>query len=125
TYMFLYAPYQKPAEKTIISTNAGNRGNAHSEYFGPMAESGIFGLLTLLLVIYQVVLNAVNSYHQLPTIRHQGLLRVAFLGLITYYLHGFLNNFLDMDKASAPFWGFTALIAVLSIRSKSKATTTP
>ena len=41
TYMFLYAPYQKPSEKTIISTNAGNRGNAHSEYLGPMAESGI------------------------------------------------------------------------------------
>jgi hypothetical protein len=50
-------------------------------------------------------------------------LRVAFLGLITYYLHGFLNNFLDMDKASAPFWGFTAIISVLSIRSKSKANT--
>ena len=123
TYMFLYAPYQKPSEKTIISTNAGNRGNAHSEYLGPMAESGIFGLLTLLYIIYQVVLNAIISYRRLPTIRHQGLLRVAFLGLITYYLHGFLNNFLDMDKASAPFWGFTAIIAVLSIRSKSHANT--
>jgi hypothetical protein len=87
-----------------------------------MAESGIFGLLTLLLIMYQVVVNAIVSYRRLPTIRHQGLLRVAFLGLITYYLHGFLNNFLDMDKASAPFWGFTALIAVLSIRSKSTLT---
>ena len=122
TYMFLYAPYQKPSEKTIISTNAGNRGNAHSEYLGPMAESGILGLITLLYIIYQVVLNAIISYRRLPTIRHQGLLRVAFLGLITYYLHGFLNNFLDMDKASAPFWGFTAMIAVLSIISKSKGT---
>ena len=122
TYMFLYAPYQKPSEKTIISTNAGNRGNAHSEYLGPMAESGLIGLLTLLYIIYQVVVNAVVYYRDLPTIRHQGLLRVAFLGLIPYYLHGFLNNFLDMDKASAPFWGFTALITVLSIRSKFKAT---
>ena len=120
TYMFLYAPYQKPSEKTIISTNAGNRGNAHSEYLGPMAESGILGLITLLYIIYQVVLNAITSYRRLPTIRHKGLLRVAFLSLITYYLHGFLNNFLDMDKASAPFWGFTAMIAVLSLRAKSK-----
>ena len=64
TYMFLYAPYQKPSEKTIISTNAGNRGNAHSEYLGPMAESGILGLLTLLYIIYQVVLNAVVSYRR-------------------------------------------------------------
>jgi putative inorganic carbon (HCO3(-)) transporter len=29
---------------------------------------------------------------------------------MTYWTHGFLNNFLDMDKASLPVWGFTALI---------------
>lgn len=117
TYMFLYAPYQKPSEKTIISTNAGNRGNAHSEYFSPLAESGALGLMTFLYIIVQVIASATSSYKKLPSVRAQGLLRVAFLGLITYYLHGFLNNFLDMDKASAPFWGFTAMIAVLSIRS--------
>jgi O-antigen ligase len=119
TYMFLYAPYQKPSEKTIISTNAGNRGNAHSEYLGPLAESGVLGLLIYLFLIFQTVLTAIKSYPKLLDSRFKGLLRVAFLGLITYYLHGFLNNFLDMDKASAPFWGFTAVLAVLSIRSTS------
>ena len=117
TYMFLYAPYQKPSEKTIISTNGGNRGNAHSEYLGPLAESGTFGLLTFLGIIITVIAVSINSYQRLENDRVKGLLRVAFLGLITYYLHGFLNNFLDMDKASAPFWGFTAMIAVLSISS--------
>lgn len=118
TYMFLYAPYQKPSEKTIISTNAGNRGNAHSEYLGPMAESGFFGLLTVILLISVVVWTATTYYKTLDSERSKGHLRLAFTGLITYYLHGFLNNFLDMDKASAPFWGFTAIIAVLSIKSK-------
>jgi hypothetical protein len=42
----------------------------------------------------------------------------AILGLITYYVHGILNNFLDTDKASAPFWGFTAIIVALNIYSK-------
>ena len=36
TYQFVYAPYQMSKEKTIISTNAGDGGNAHSEYFGPL-----------------------------------------------------------------------------------------
>ena len=38
-----------------------------------------------------------------------------FLGLITYFVHGVLNNYLDTDKASAPFWGFLALLVVLDL----------
>ena len=119
TYMFLYAPYQKPSEKTIISTNAGNRGNAHSEYLGPLAESGVLGLLTFLGLIISVIAVAVNAYARVQNSRLKSLIRVALLGLITYFLHGFLNNFLDMDKASAPFWGFFALLASISVKSKA------
>jgi hypothetical protein len=35
--------------------------------------------------------------------------------LITYYTHGVLNNYLDTDKASIPFWGFTAMIVAIDI----------
>lgn len=119
TYMFLYAPYQRPSEKTIISTNGGNRGNAHSEYLSALAESGAIGLLTFLGLLMTVIVVAINSYQRIEQDWIRGLLRVAFLGLVTYYLHGFLNNFLDMDKASAPFWGFTALLAAISITNDS------
>ena len=119
TYMFLYAPYQRPSEKTIISTNGGNRGNAHSEYLSALCESGALGLLTFLGLLMTVIVVAINSYQRIEQDWIRGLLRVAFLGLITYYLHGFLNNFLDMDKASAPFWGFTALLAAISILNDS------
>ena len=119
TYMFLYAPYQRPSEKTIISTNGGNRGNAHSEYLSALCESGALGLLTFLGLLLTVIMVAINSYQKIEQDWIRGLLRVAFLGLITYYLHGFLNNFLDMDKASAPFWGFTALLAAISILNDS------
>ena len=46
TYQFVYAPYQRAKEKTIISTNYGDMGNAHSEYIGPLSESGVLGMIT-------------------------------------------------------------------------------
>lgn len=110
TYMFLYAPYQKPWQKTIISTNAGNRGNAHSEYIGPMAESGILGLLSVLLLIGVIIYSGLTLYWAMPSGNNRELVLMAVLGLITYFVHGTLNNFIDMDKASAPVWGFSALI---------------
>ena len=43
-------------------------------------------------------------------------LAIAFtLGLFTYYVHGIFNNFLDTDKLSVPFWGFTAAIVALDL----------
>jgi putative inorganic carbon (hco3(-)) transporter len=39
TYQFKYAPYQLSRQLTIISTNFGTMGNAHSEYLGPLACS--------------------------------------------------------------------------------------
>ena len=39
-------------------------------------------------------------------------------GLATYFVHGFLNNFLDTDKLSVPFWGFIAAIVCLDIKQK-------
>ena len=38
---------------------------------------------------------------------------MALLGLVTYFSHGVLNNFLDTDKLSVPFWGFIAIIVAL------------
>jgi len=37
------------------------------------------------------------------------------LGLISYLVHGFLNNFLDTDKASVPFWGFIAILVSMDL----------
>lgn len=115
TYMFQYAPFQLSTEKTIISTNAGDKGNAHSEYIGPLAESGVFGLLSFIIIVITVIYSAVTLYPRTQNKEHRLYLMCLFLGLITYLIHGFLNNFLDTDKASAPFWGFIAAIVALKV----------
>lgn len=118
TYMFKYAPYQLTSDRTIISTNSADGGNAHSEYLGPMAESGLFGVITFLILIGVVVYTAIHAYSRVNDKRLKTLVMSALLGLITYYIHGVLNNFLDTDKLSVPFWGFTAVIVAIDIHSR-------
>lgn len=118
TYMFLYAPYQKPQEKTIISTNSGDMGNAHSEYIGPLAESGTLGLVFVLLIVFLTVRTGIRAYHGVEDPNLKVLALASLIGLITYWTHGFLNNFLDMDKATLPVWGFSAFLVYLDVYRK-------
>ncbi|MBN2682541.1 MAG: O-antigen ligase family protein [Bacteroidales bacterium] len=115
TYQFNYAPFQMKREKTIISTNAGDGGNAHSEYIGPMAESGLFGMISFALIAIASIFTALRlySYSKNKTVRFLSL--TILMALVTYLLHGFLNNFLDTDKASVPFWGFIAMLVALDV----------
>lgn len=116
TYQFNYAPYQNYYEKTIISTNAGNMGNAHSEYLSALAETGWPGLLILLVMVGLIFTKAIVLYHKLEDKQEQWILMACILGLVTYFTHAFLNNFLDMDKASVPLWAFVAIIVVLDLK---------
>lgn len=115
TYSFQYAPFQLSSDKTIISTNAGDKGNAHSEYIGPLTESGVLGMLTFVFIVGTVIWTGSRLYHRLKDREMKNLVLAVLLGLVTYFVHGFLNNFLDTDKASVPFWGFIAMLVVIDI----------
>jgi O-antigen ligase len=121
TYMFQYAPYQLTGDRTIISTNSANGGNAHSEYLGPLAESGFLGPITVLILIVVVLYTGINAYGRTADKRLKTLIMSAILGLITYYIHGTMNNFLDTDKLSVAFWGFTAVIVAIDIHTRKAA----
>lgn len=120
TYMFQYAPFQNSWEKTSISTNAHTLGNAHSEYLGPLAEQGLPGLLSMVSIIILTLATGVRVYFRTTNRQVKIIALACLLSLITYYVHGILNNFLDTDKASALFWGFSAILVALDLRySKS------
>ena len=118
TYQFKYAPYQIASEKTAISTNYGEGGNAHSEYLGSLVDSGVPGLLLYLSLLFISVRKGIIIWktHWDKQIRYIALAMVA--GLVTYAVHGALNNFLDTDKISALFWGMIAAIVAIDIRLK-------
>lgn len=115
TYMFQYAPFQVSSEMTIISTNAGTLGNAHSEYIGPLAEEGILGSLSFIAMCITSILVAVRLIYRgiNPFVRTTA--GAAIMSLITYYVHGLINNYLDTDKAAILFFACMAILLVLDI----------
>ncbi len=115
TYQFVYAPFQQSQDLTIISTNAGDMGNVHSEYIGPLSDSGVIGALLMLALVITVIAVTLRLLRSEMDPRIRRYLMAVFIGLSTYYVHGFLNNFLDTDKASVPFWGFTAIIIAIDL----------
>jgi O-antigen ligase len=121
TYSFKYAPYQATSYKTLVSTNYGNLGNAHSEYLGPLSESGIFGFISFLGIILASLFTASRVYFTSKKRKVRYLSLALMIGLLSYDIHGIMNNFLDLDKMNCLFWGFTAMVVALDIyHNKSK-----
>jgi O-antigen ligase len=122
TYAFEYAPFQEPENLTIISTNFGDMGNAHSEYLGVLSEMGVFGLITFLGIVVAIFYSSISLYHQFPVSdkKNRTLVMGMIIALTTYFSHSFLNNFLDTDKAAVPIWGICAMLIVMKLELQSK-----
>jgi O-antigen ligase len=120
TYQFLYAPYQKSSMKTVISTNFGEKGNAHSEYLGPLSEQGFMGAIFVFVLVLAVMFLGYRLVYAIKDKSLKILTIVILMGISTYFVHGFLNNFLDTDKASVPFWGFLAMLVCIDVYHKNQ-----
>jgi len=119
TYQFEYAPFQKGYYRTIISTDFGDGGNAHSEYIGPCAESGIPGMLTVFAIVFVFLVAGIKTYIYTEDKTVKLLSLCMVISLVSYYTHGVFNNFLDTDKLSAIVWAAMAVITVCDVKSKA------
>jgi len=123
TYQFVYAPFQRSKDRTIISTNQGDGGNAHSEYLGPLCEQGVPGTIWVIGLLYTISALAFRLFYSMEDGDIKRLVAGTYLGLMTYFIHGVLNNYLDTDKASIPFWGFIAILVSIDLYHRAESTT--
>jgi O-antigen ligase len=120
TYQFQYARFQVSSDRTIISSNMGDMGNAHSEYLGPLSESGFFGFLSFLILMALTIIYAINMYYKSNDSARRTWLLAIIVALLSYAIHGLFNNFLDTDKASVAIWGVVAIIVGLDLFKDEK-----
>lgn len=115
TYQFIYGSYQIYSQRSTISTNEGTLGNAHSEYIGPLSETGLIGMITVILLFGSSVYVGIKVFKRSKDKQIANLSLFITLGLITYYVHGMMNNFLDTDKLSVPVWSLMAMLSALYV----------
>jgi O-antigen ligase len=113
TYLNSYAKYQVTTEMTRISTNHGEKGNAHSEYLMYLSETGLPGLIIFLITIFFVIAKAIRIFNTSKDIRLKWLSFSILMGFLTYLIHGLFNSFIDTDKAAILF--YAAIAAIVSI----------
>lgn len=120
TYPFQYGSYQDERLMTDISTRLGDRGGAHSEYIQSLAEMGLPGGVLFIVIIFLTIRTALNLAYNAQEREVRILAATMLLGLITYYTHSLVNNFLHTDKIAALFWGMTGFVVMLDVRDKRK-----
>jgi putative inorganic carbon (hco3(-)) transporter len=120
TYQFYYAPYQYSKDRTIISTDFGDAGNSHSEYLGPLSETGLPGALIFVLIIVTAMVTGMKVWYKNKRNYHGYFSLAIIAGFMTYVIHGIMNSFLDTDKIASLFWGYIAMMTSMSILIKRR-----
>lgn len=123
TYQFQYLPFQKPEYTTRISVTEpvversvhtyGRGGGAHSEYFQTLAETGWPGLGLQLAFMASLWMGLARAYRRAQA----WVLLCCWAGLLTFGLHGLLNNFLHDARVAVLVWGMVGYYAGTTAQS--------
>lgn len=113
TFSREYSAYQRSLTRTAISVELGEVGGAHSEYLTAASEMGLVGLLFLLAIYSRSLwLGSKGLYQPTPDVR-RGVFILLSLPLLSYYLHGFINNFIDHGHMAALVYLHWGLLGAL------------
>jgi O-antigen ligase len=96
-------------------------GNAHSEFLGPLSEMGASGILSFTLLVIAIFYKGISLYNRYPESEDKYWILALILALSSYFFHGLLNDFLDMDKVAIPVWAVVAAFMALEIKLDSKS----
>ena len=115
TYQFVYDDFQRTGFMTRISTHHGNKGNAHSEYLMYLSETGFVGFLIFTLIVIYSIYVAMNLLYSSVSNQEKQVVYAAILGLITFYVHGLFNSFIDSEKMAILYFGSLAVLVRVSL----------
>ena len=120
TFSIEYSAYQSSLTRTSVSVEMGEVGGAHSEYFTAASELGLPGLLLLLGVYLTTLSVGIRGFWRSQDPTYRWTYALLTFPLMSYYLHGLINNFMDHGHIAALVylhWGFFLMLERKSIPS--------
>ncbi len=128
-FQFAFVPYQLPDQMTRISIrpeveydrankSRGHGGGAHSEVFQSLSELGLPGMV-LWLSVFVISFYSLIKMIRRKTVHSYALTLAIFFALMTYFIHGFFNNFLHNEELSVLFYAVLSKVVILD-QSKDK-----
>jgi len=121
TFTQEYSAYQRSLTRTSISVEMGEVGGAHSEYLTAASELGLPGLLLLLGIYGSTLYFGLRGLWRTHDASLRWRYAILTLPLLSYYLHGFINNFMDHGHIAALVylhWGMLAALQTESVPSR-------
>lgn len=113
TYTDKYGPYQSTQYMTNVSTMKADNGNAHQEFLLALSEMGFVGMILTALMFLMALWYGLGGYFRSQDPLRKSFYLGASLGIFCYFVHAFVNNFLDQDKVGGPFYAFMAMIVAM------------
>lgn len=122
TYKFFYGTFQAAEDLTYTSTYKGNKGHSHSDYLSYFAESGYIGFVIHLLLYLVILYQGLNTIRNSSSKQNRTLAMMALLGLITYFIHGIFNGFMDDEKMASLVYMSMAILVYTREKDQLKET---
>jgi O-antigen ligase len=95
------------------------RMGAHNIYLELLAEVGVVGLMSYLLVIYIFFRRALIMQHKIKSDFQRIFLIGAQGAIITYLVHAFVNNLGPSDKMGITFWFIIGIVPTIEALYRS------
>lgn len=118
TFAQEYSAYQSSLTRTKISVEMGEVGGAHSEYLTAASEMGLPGLIFLLGIYVHSAIIGMRGFLKAPTREKKAQYALLTFPLLTYYLHGFINNFMDHGHMAALVYLHWGLLMLLRLQEE-------
>ncbi|MCS7152894.1 MAG: O-antigen ligase family protein [Bacteroidia bacterium] len=120
TFMKEYSAYQRSLTRTPVSVEMGEVGGAHSEYLTAASELGLPGLFFLLGIYLTSLFVGLGGLIRKGPPELRWRYALFTLPLLSYYLHGFINNFMDHGHVAGLVylhWGILAALQKEAVSS--------
>lgn len=101
TFAQEYSAYQRSLTRTSVSVEMGEVGGAHSEYLTAASELGLPGLLLLLGIYLTTLFAGIRGFWRSQDPARRWTYALVTFPLLSYYLHSFINNFMDHGHMAA------------------------